>query len=550
MPGGLTTTIAVLAHSGNEAASAVLLAALDVPERETNEMALAALLSRPDDAAAWEVLLRWNSLSDRCRALVARRPTWLSGALRCALADSGSDAQKLAVEAAVATRNYDLLPAFVAAALDSFNAHAPLAARAALDLAELLAEEVASPRDYRHRRDPSAQRNLALPGLERAAGELDQDARPELLEALVVLAKRDNAVLRRILHSPSDHAHLPLLDLLETSSRPAIITLLLSFLDDPHPPLAALQAIGRRTDVSFVRQVARKVGRRPAGALRANLHRIDSVPGVLNNVCVLDALSETEQSGVLNLVVAAAVKRPLALQVIAHLLSFGKPAGRLDAAAALAEFTGLEANELAVRGLADDDSRVRAMLARQLRHRGIPDAIERLLALLDSPHEIERQAAADSLEEYRFERFAANFENLTPESRRFAGQIVRRVDPQALTALRDELDFPARSRRRRALEMAVALDAVAELHDSITPLLHDDDQFLRVAAIHVLGTRDSSQTRQALRLGLLDPHPLVQEAAETALARLIALPDAAPADQPATLTATAGSAVNCVESPT
>jgi hypothetical protein len=48
--------------------------------------------------------------------------------------------------------------------------------------------------------------------------------------------------------------------------------------------------------------------------------------------------------------------------------------------------------------------------------------------------------------------------------------------------------------------------------------LRDDDQYLRIEAIRVLSTCDCETTRHALRDSLVDTHPLVQEAAEAALA--------------------------------
>ena len=98
------------------------------------------------------------------------------------------------------------------------------------------------------------------------------------------------------------------------------------------------------------------------------------------------------------------------------------------------------------------------------------------------------------------------------------GLFVRRVNPDAASRVRAELDAPIRSRRKRALEMAVALDVVPQLLDAIVALLKDDDQYLRIDAIRVLATVDGPIARQALRDALLDPMPLVQQAAEAALA--------------------------------
>jgi hypothetical protein len=62
---------------------------------------------------------------------------------------------------------------------------------------------------------------------------------------------------------------------------------------------------------------------------------------------------------------------------------------------------------------------------------------------------------------------------------------------------------------------------VSVMIEEIAALLRDDDQFLRIEAIRVLATCDSPTTRHTLRDALVDRHPLVQEAAESALAALL-----------------------------
>ena len=165
--------------------------------------------------------------------------------------------------AAIFTRDYDSIPVLAAAASDRSNPYAGQAAAATLELAELLAEELTSPRRLRIRRDPQLPAQPRLATLERAATSLDEHGRRELLEAFLLLANRENAGLKRILQSPSDRGFLPLVDLLATSSRPGIERLLLSYLDDPHAAAGgAMQIIGRRGDISFLRHLVRTHRRR------------------------------------------------------------------------------------------------------------------------------------------------------------------------------------------------------------------------------------------------------------------------------------------------
>jgi len=143
------------------------------------------------------------------------------------------------------------------------------------------------------------------------------------------------------------------------------------------------------------------------------------------------------------------------------------------------------------------------------------------LQMLDSPHQIERETAQASLSEFRFDRYLGAFDELSREARRATGVLVKQIDADSLPALRLELSAAARGRRKRALEMCLALDAVGDMVEEIAGLMRDDDQFLRIEAIRVLATCDSPTTRHTLRDALVDTHPLVQEAAELALAGLL-----------------------------
>jgi HEAT repeat protein len=538
MPGGLAATFEVLGATANEAAVPVLVAALSSPRRELRDLAFTALLGRHGPVAEAEVLLRWRKLPDPWRRQIAVRTGWLTNAVRQALLRAEREPYECACEAAVYTRDFDVIPVLVAAAENKSHPHGALAAATVLELAELLAEELSSPRDYRIRRDPQLQRQHLLGSLERAASQFDQHGRRELIEALVLLADRENAVLKQILQTPVDRNFVPLVDVLIQSSRTATMRLLLTYLADSHAPLAALHALARRRDISFLRQLVRQIGSEPTRIITSNLRRIESIPWISEQLSLLDTFNEGEQPGVVQLAALSGIPRQQAYEILAYVLRHGKVSGRRTAARALGAFQGADANNLAVKSLGDDDAEVRATIALQLRDRGVPGAINRLIALLDSTHQVEREAAQASLAEFRFANFAKNFDGLNEEARRSSGPLVRRIDPQSLVELRLELDAPTRSRRKRGLEMAVAMDAVVLLHDAVVALLKDDDQYLRIEAVRALASCDSSRTRQVLREALLDPHPLVVEAAEGVLAKLAATSAAVPEsveNQPAKL---------------
>jgi HEAT repeat protein len=516
----LDITFRLLANTANESATALLIAALDSSQREVRDHALEAILARKSHAAELVLLRRWPELSERWRQQIADRPGWLSRAIRAAIVNGEQALFEIGCSAAVFTRDYESVPHSVTAAIDPSHRSAAIAATAALELAEQLAEELAAPRDYRSRRDPQLQRAQIIPALEKAIEHTSCPHVKTLGEAFLLLANRDNAVLLRVLQSLTDPSHQLLTEILLTSTRPAVEALLLSYLDDPHAPHAAIEIMARRADLGFIRQLMRKLAGGPTATELINLRRIISIPWLRDHVSVLDGLRENEQPGAVYLAVESGLPREQALDVLTYLARHGQLAARRLAAQSLAKFNGPIASKLTVQLMRDDDPQVRAAAARQLRDRNIPGAIQRLVGLLDSPYAEERDAAANSLQEFTFDRFSANFDQLTPESRLSSGALVRRVDPQAIDRLRNELTTATRGRKQRALDLALALDAVEELHAQIATLLVGEDQYLRIEAIRALATHDSRATRNALRDSLLDPHPLVREAAESALADL------------------------------
>lgn len=517
---GLASTFERLANVENESASAVLVAALDSSHRDVRDLALAALLQRRSAAGELNILRRWTELSERWKTMVAERSGWLSGAIRTAIVNRDPKLMDRACAAAVFTRDYDAIPILVTAATDRSNFQSAKAAAATLELTELLAEELTSPRDYRVRRDPHLQRSHVLVALEKGATSLNVHGHLQLLEAFLLLAGRENAVLKKLLQSPAERGFATLVEILTSSSRPGIERLLLAFLDDPHAPLSAMQIMGRRADVPFIRQLTRKIGGDPSPVVRANLKRIETIAWMNECATVLDKLREQEQPGAVNLAVLSSIPREVSLGTIAYIGRHGKVVARRIAAEALAAFAGEAANEIAWGLTDDDDPLVRASAARQLRERNLPGAIQRLLLMLDSPHSQEREAARLGLAEFTLERFAANFDEMTAEQRQSAGTMVRRVDSEAVGRIRSELASPQRAARRRALEFAAALDVIGQLEQPIAALLKDDDQYIRIEAIRTLATKDSPLVRQAIRDALLDSSPLVQQAAEAAIAEL------------------------------
>lgn len=520
---GLQRTLSVLTETKNEAALGILIPALDSSDQTIQENALRVIIARRSLVGQREVLRRLHRGGERWRQIIGDGHGHLTQAMRDAVL--GADAQMCAnaCDGILWFREYDLMQSLITAAEDDANENAGLAAKTLLALADLLYEQLSGPRDYSDRRDPQLVRAHVLTSLENSVRRFNKHNRTEIMTAFLTLAGRDNAVLKQILIDPLHSVYLAVVDELLHQERTGVMRLLLSYLDDPHSPSAAMGVLARRSDRKFIQLVLRKIGFEPSAVANANLKRVESIPWLRGKMEILDQLDEAGQHSALKMLLASSVKRTDAFKVVEYLLAKGTVGGRRMAAEALSQFHGAEANAAALRALADQDPRVQAVAVSQLRSRGIPGALSRLLAFVDSPYEIVRKAASESLGEFDYDRYVSAFDLLEDDVRRSTGLLVRKINPHAISSLCEELSNQSRTKRLRAIAMAIAMEAVPQLEEPILARLQDEDHLVRVEAARALGACDTPAVRIALRDALHDRSVAVQEAAETSLQRLAQL---------------------------
>ena len=517
MSTGFETTIRLLSETKNEAAIGALVAGLASGQPMIREASLAAILSRRSTAGHREVLRRLHVLDESSKKMVRRHPGRMMHALRDALLDSDRQLITNGCRAAVWFREYDLIPTLITALEDPANEHADIAGNTLLELTNLLYGELASPRQDERRRDPQMIRHRVVGSLEQSVLRFSKHKRHQVVDSFVLLVKRDNVTLKQVLRNPHHAAFVTLVEVLSKSAAGGAIRLLLSFFDDPHAPTVALTTAAKRTDVRFVQYLLRKIGREPSATVSQNLKQIKSVAWINDGLGILDDLDDVEQHAAVRLVMNSAIPRDGAFRALEHLMKHAKPGGRQAAAEALAEFSGAAANHLALDALDDDDPRVQAKAVMQIRSRGIPGALPRLVRLADSRHAVVRNAVRESLEEFSFSRFLAAFDVLDEEIRRSTGILVKKIDPQTLPLLAAEMKSRVRTRRLRALRVAKSIQAVVPLENIVVGLLNDEDHLVRTEAATALSKGDSQTSLDGLREALLDSSPIVCQAAAGSL---------------------------------
>ncbi len=520
MTKGLAATFRLLTKTKNEAAVGVLVPALDSAHEMIQDQALVALLDRHSVAGQKEVVRRLHELNPRWEAIVDERHGRMAAALRDAVLATDSQLCQNGCRAILWFHEYDLLPALVNAAEDESNPNRELVATTLLQLAELLYDELAAPRDYRNRRDPQLVRQHVIGGLEQSVRRYSKHRRVEVIEAFLLLVHRDNTTLKQILADPLDPSYRPIIDVLTHSPRNGIIRLVLSFLDDPAVPSAAITLLAHRSDPRFVECLTRKIGYEPSAVVAQNLKKIDNLAWLQSEPTLLENFDDAAQFGAVQLAMRSGMSRRAVFKMVEFLMSKGREGGRRAASQALAQFNGAEANSLSLRSLADPDPQVQANLLGQLRQRGIPGALARLVEMLESPHEVVRRAVRESLAEFNFKRFLGAFDMLDDEVRRSTGRMVKKIDPEAIPALKEELTAKSRTRRLRAITVAQAMGAIRDLEQALIERLADEDHVVRAEAARALVRCNSSAVHDALIAARADRSLVVREAAEESLTRL------------------------------
>jgi HEAT repeat protein len=517
MANGLSITLDLLSRTDNEAAVKVLIPALDCPNPVVQEGALIALLKRRTAAGGREILDRMSRMKPEWKTIIRQHRGRLTGALRDAILGADPGLCENGCRAAVMFRDYDLVPTLLTALESSARPNAELAAHTARELVEALGDELAGGRDPSDRRDPQMIRRYVLGSLESSIQRYGQHKRREVIESFLLLVGHENATLRQILGNPHHTALATVIDVLSKSTQRGVLRLLLSFLDDSHAPAAVLNVIAGRSDARFVHYLMRKIGREPTTTMALNLKKMTSVAWLNDCRRIMDQIDDAGQHSAVRFVMACGIPRQQALGVVETILLHGKPGGRREAARALGEFQGADANALAMSALADPDPQVQANIIPQLRGRGIPGVLASLMEMVESPYTVVRRAARESLAEFSFKRFVAAFDMLDEEVRRSTGLLVKKIDVQCLSLLNEELKSPIRTRRLRGLTIARTIEAVEAVEGAVIEMLQDEDHLVRMEAAVTLGRSVSPASVSALTETLKDKSEVVRLAAQRSL---------------------------------
>ncbi len=517
----LELTLETLARSQNDAATPVLLAALEATDRRVFELAIVAGARRRGKKTHLAILERWHLLSPELRRAVDRKNDGrMGGALHDALLSPDDQMFLNACDVAKASGEFDLAPALISVAEQGDERRSGIATELVRGLIDRLLTSDGDGDDAGYRRHPETMRRSVLESLERSVERFALHGRRALVEGFVELAGPDDRSLRAILDSPLHPCYQTISEMLDLSVSDGVLELLTACLVSYEAPLAVRNVVSRRTDGAFVAALLSMPIDAGNAALARNMARIKSLACLESAEAACRRLPPAGQAAAMRLVAMSGTSDEAKLDFAAVLLAHGAAEARIAACESLEPISGQRSNELVLAALDDESGDVQAAATRQLRDRHIPGTLARLIDLVASPHLPVRAAARESLAEFSFENYLARYELMDDDARRSTGDVVAKVDLTAIDGLKQELSSLVRRRRLRAIEVAAAMGATARVVDSLLELLEDEDHMVRAAAVAALADCSPMDVRDALLEALGDRSHAVQSAARDSLRAL------------------------------
>jgi hypothetical protein len=486
-----------------------------------------AALRRHDVATHTQLIKHYSDLNPADQLVLCKAhrqmPHHAAPVLRRAIVEGDATMCTNACNIIQASGEFEMLLTLLRAAENPNHRHSSAVLSAITGLTDALCQQIAewstgpSPRAQ----DPSFARHHVLMALEESLARYASHELFAILDAFLLLAPIENDTFLQILRDEHHACHADTIRALSTSQDIGVMKRLVELLRDTETPQAVLEIIANRGDDAFVRILLHELKHPVPVRVLHNMKRMSRVAWLENRRDLILEFDGRTQTVAVDLASASNLSSDAQLEFFATVFRAGLADGRRASCLAVARFHNAKADALIRAALDDPDAGVQAAAIRQLRTRKIPDALQRLVRLLDAPAAEVRDAARTSLAEFNFIRYKAMFDLLDREAARTTGRLVHKVDETAIHKLQEELNSPAISARLRAIEMAIAMAATDDVEPNLIDLAQHENVALRKEAILALGHNRRAESIRTLERASLDPNGTIAEAARTSLALAI-----------------------------
>jgi hypothetical protein len=524
VPSGIQATCQVLSTTRNRAVVPLVVAGIHSTSPEVRAAIIRAAMRRHDAATHTQLVRHYDQLDETDQLVLCDThrvmPHHAAPVLRRAILEGDATLCTNACAIVQAAGDFEMLPTLLKAAENRKHPHTATILNAITGLTDVLYQHLAewtigaTPGAH----DPSFARHHVLTALEQSLSRYAKHERFAILDAFLLLAPIDNATFLKILRDPHHACHADMIRALSTSQDFGVMERLVELLRDTETPTAALEIIANRGDDAFVRILLHGLKHPAPVRVLHNMKRMQRVVWLESRRELLLELDGRTQAVAVDLAAASGLITDTLFELLSMVLRGGLAEGRRASCQALARFENETADALIRAALDDPDAGVQAAAVRQMRTRRVPDALQRLVRLLDAPAAEVRNAARTSLAEFNFIRYKSMFDLLDSEAARTTGRLVHKVDDTAIQKLQEELSSPAISARLRAIEMAIAMAATDDVEPHLIELANNENVVIRKEALLALGHSHRAETIRTLERAALDPNRTIADAARISLA--------------------------------
>lgn len=503
---GLDITFHLLATTRNEAAVAVLDAALRIENPAVRRRAIDAVIARRSLAAGRTLIERWDSLSEAERAKLDGESDWLVEGL----------SQDLRSGAAPALRAIQ-----IARALQVDRLAVPLIELAEGHDDERVQEEaleavwsIVAPigAAARQDRDRPSLRGPILARLEVSLNRYPTHRKKKLVDAFLAISTWTDRQLWAVLSDDSIVASV-VRDRLGTSQAPEVISLLAAAVGQRRCPPAVRVLIAIRQEPAFRDALLDAIGGELHPSVRMNLKAIGMPACCRNGVHLMEELTGTRRTSLALLYSVTDSDAFRVLEMLINALENSPADSKISLLHALPEVPRLDGDRLLRAAVFVSQPKGTKSPSENHGNEANASLLRRLLHLLEDGDATMERVVQRVLAPLHTENVIDQMERFRPTTQRKIGQVVMRTDADAVDRLRERLRHPVLNRRLQAIAATEAFDVIDELSALLIKIAKDDHQEARIAAIAVLSRSSLPEAWTAIHEIAAGPDSSIRDAA-------------------------------------
>jgi len=444
MSRSIDKTLQLLGMSKNKAAARLLESALVSSYELVRQLAGRELVSSRGTRGLIDLIEQADQLDDTTFALFDKHREKMVSALRSAIISQDPRLNRNAFRIILSRRYFEVIPTLLKILLESggnSNSGSPLPEM--IDrLSSQYVQALEGSRQRRYLRETvlaSILRVLSPPLLEFRRS--DSPLIPLLFLRLYPYISAEYQDLTKILRDPMLPIYRVLNNILLSEDIRIAHDFVLHCLNNPNPPLLAQTVFSRRTDIPFLERIFDSLDAEESPNFVDNLKRMQNFDWLDQLRVILDQLENASQKGLVTVVRFAHLPREKRQLLLFDIVRYGKPAGRLAALNLLTPSADERVDQLIWQACDDSDPEIQALALKQLCQRRLPKATVKVIEYADSPHPLVRETVRTLLPELRFNRFLEMFDQMSEEQRLLTFRLIKKVDPNLIEEVRNELQF-------------------------------------------------------------------------------------------------------------